>query len=58
MGFLEFLLAVCMVIVGLVLLFVGTLSCSLFSMPGTPSWIIPIVGFVVMLGGVYMLRRR
>ncbi len=67
MGFLKFLLAVFLVILGLFLMGAAFLSClggGITSvMSGTtnseaPSWIMGIIGFVVMLGGIYMLKKH
>ena len=67
MGFLKFLLAIGLVILGAFLTVGGVLSCAnvniMSSFIGsstseTPFLIIGIVGIVVMLGGFYMLRKK
>jgi hypothetical protein len=66
-GFLRFLLAVGLVILGIVLIggaFTGGLQTgmanSLFGSHTSTAafWVIGIVGFIVFLGGIYMLRRH
>lgn len=67
MGFLKFLLAVALVIVGGLGMLSVPLSCistginsSLYgqTFSETPFWIIGIISFVIFLGGLYMLRKR
>lgn len=67
MGFLKFVLAVVLVIGGIILMasaFLGGMQIGIADamFGGDTSqvftWIIGIVGFIVLLGGIYMLRRR
>lgn len=67
MGFLKFLLAVGLVILGVFGIGSALVTCIsagvTSSMLGknissAPSWIIGIVSFVIFLGGVYMFRKK
>lgn len=67
MGFLKFLLAIGLVILGFLLMAGAFLSCVgsgiTSSMFGTPTsetsfWLMGIIGFVIFLGGVYMLKKQ
>ena len=67
MGFLKFLLAIALIIIGGLGMASAFLNCvsagvasSLYgtSMSEAPYWIIGVVGFVIFLGGIYMLRKR
>jgi len=67
MGFLKFLLAVGLVIIGVLGIGAALITCinigvtsSMFGkdISSTPSWIIGIIAFVILLGGIYMLRKK
>jgi hypothetical protein len=67
MGFLKFLGAIAMIIIGLlgvVSSFLGCISNGISSsITGRGSsdavfWIIGIISFVIFLGGIYVLRRK
>ncbi len=66
-GFLKFLLAIGLVILG-GLMVLGAIMAALSSgiatslnggsSPSAVFWVIGIIGFIVFLGGVYMLRKN
>ena len=67
MGFLKFLLAVALVIVGGLGMLSVPFSCIEAGMTSTMYgtnfsetfyWIVGVVAFVIFLGGIYMLRKR
>jgi hypothetical protein len=67
MGFLKCVLAVFMVIAGVIGLGVGFLDCMGAGITSArigkyistnSSWIISIISFVVLLGGVFILAKR
>jgi len=67
MDFFKFALAVVMVVAGILGIGVGILNCigaGITSarldkdISNAPSWIIGIIAFLVLLGGVFMLSKR
>jgi len=67
MDFFKFALAVVMVVAGILGIGVGILNCigaGITSarldkdISNAPSWIIGIIAFLVLLGGVYILSKR
>jgi len=58
-GFAKFLLAIVLIIIGF-LIMVGSFATLPFTNPvsSAPLWIIVVIGFVCLLGGLYMLRHR
>jgi len=67
MDFLKFVLAVVMVIAGIVGIGVGFLNCIGAGITSArldkdistaPYWIIGIIAFLVLLGGVFMLSKK
>jgi len=66
-GFLKFLLAIGLIILGIFLVggsFLGGIQAGMYSslfgghINSASYWVIGIIGFVVFLGGIYLLRKH
>ena len=62
-GFLLFLFSICLSIVGVFLMFAAFFGLGTNGIGGTtynPAlyWVLGFIGFVMFLGGIYMLRNR
>ena len=63
MGFLKFLFSICLAILGVFLMiaaFFGLGTNGIAGITYNPAlyWLVGIIGFVALIGGIYLLRRR